>query len=279
MTDAPLEVTDDGLWTPDIKAHSLEKIRLHNRYAGIFTRAMAGKWPQLAYIGLYSGSGRARLAGTNRIFETSALAVVRQPVPFTDYIFVDNDPDCVRALPQRIRAINSSTKFTIVHSDVNESADVVRRALPSYSREKGLLSFCFVDPFDLQLRFDTIRRLSYLRVDLLILLMLGVDARRNLHRYLNDENSNRIGDLIASPDWRSEFAASDRKIIHFIVRKFDQAMQGLGYLSAADDLHEIKVVGMGVFQYALAFYSKSDLAKHFWRESRSSLNPQLGLGL
>lgn len=55
---------DDGLYLPTIRAHSLEKLRRHNYYAGMFAAAMAGKYGHLPYIGLYSGAGRARLQPT-----------------------------------------------------------------------------------------------------------------------------------------------------------------------------------------------------------------------
>lgn len=255
MDDAPLVVPDDGLYTPEIKRHSLEKIRLHNRYARNFATAMRQHWPQLAYVGLYSGAGRATVSGTGDIVETSALAVLRQPDAFTDYIYVDRDPRCVDALTARINALNVPAKFTVIQGDVNGSIAVVRQSLPSYSSRKGLLSFCFIDPFDLQLRFETIRQLSHLRMDFLVLLMLGVDGRRNIARYLLD-GSTRIGDLIDCPDWRSEYQAGGN-VIHFILGKFDEAVQRLGYLSAANDLHPIRVAGMGVLQYVLAFYARA----------------------
>lgn len=275
VSDAPLVVSDDGLYTPTIKQHSLEKIRLHNRYARIFASAMASKWPQLAYVGLYAGAGHAHVSGSNHIVETSALAVLRQPVRFTHYIYVDHDTDCIEALSKRAAVLQGDAAITAICADVNQSADAVRRALPSFSRTKGLLSFCFVDPFDLQLRFDTIRRMSDLRMDFLVLLMLGVDARRNFHRYLTDPTSTRIGELIDYPNWRESFRPNDRPL-HFLLSKFDEAMQRIGYMSAAEDSHPVKIAGMGVLQYMLAFYSKSDVGKKFWRETRSSLSEQLG---
>lgn len=277
-SDAPRSVADDGLYTPEIKRHSLEKIRLHNRYARIFASAMHKSWPQLAYVGLYAGAGRAHIAGTNEIVETSALTVLRQPDRFTDYVYVDRDPNCVQALTSRIHSIDPPTKVTIIPSDVNESVGAVRQALPPFSGSRGLLSFCFIDPFDLQLQFNTLRGLSPLRMDFLVLLMLGVDARRNFNRYLSDESSTRIGDLIDCPQWRDEYRTGSN-VIHFLLRKFDEAMQRLGYLSAAEDAHIVRAHGMGVLQYVLAFYSKNELGQKFWRESRSSLSSQLGLRL
>ena len=277
-SDAPRRVEDDGLYTPEIKLHSLEKIRLHNRYARIFATAMHNSWPQLAYVGLYAGAGRARITGTSEIVETSALAVLHQPTRFTDYVYVDRNPDCVEALTSRIRNIGAGTRFAVIPADVNESVGAVRRGLPPYSASRGLLSFCFIDPFDLQLKFNTIRSLSHLRMDFLVLLMLGVDARRNFNLYLTDESSTRIADLIDCPDWRGEYQTG-ANVIHFLLRQFDEAMQRLGYLSAADDAHVVRAAGMGVLQYVLAFYSKNELGRRFWRESRASLSPQLGFQL
>jgi hypothetical protein len=66
----------DDLYTPPIKQHSLEKISIHNRYAGLFNRAMKNKWPQRAYIGLYSGAGRAQVDPTGELVETTAMSVL-----------------------------------------------------------------------------------------------------------------------------------------------------------------------------------------------------------
>src|SRR4029077_4567853 len=74
---------DDELYLPSIKEHSLEKIRRHNYYARMFATSMKNKWPQRAYVGLYSGAGRARIEGTGEIIETTALSALRLADPFT----------------------------------------------------------------------------------------------------------------------------------------------------------------------------------------------------
>lgn len=72
---------DDGHYTPSIKEHSLRKIRLHNHYVSVFSTAMKDKWPQRAYLGLYSGPGRARVAGTGEIVATSAMSAMQFVTP------------------------------------------------------------------------------------------------------------------------------------------------------------------------------------------------------
>ena len=272
---------DDGLYLPEIKRHSLEKIAIHNRYAELFATAVRKKWPQRAYVGLYAGAGRARVVPTGEIVETSALVVVRQMYPFTHYVFADNNETCLGALRQRIEALNIAAACEFVPGDVNGVIAEIRRALPSYRRGMGLLSFCFVDPFDMTLQFSTIRALGDLRMDFLVLLMLGLDARRNLRSYLHDPTSTRVGDLIDSPDWRREFQDSgNRSIVKFILTRFDAAMSGLGYMPTTDDTRvSVYAAGTRVLQYILAFYTKSSLGQKLFKAARQSLTPQLGLDL
>ena len=271
--------SDDGLYLPSIRRHSLEKIGIHNRYAELFAAAVANKWAQRAYVGLYAGAGRARLVPSNEIVETSAISILKQRHPFTHHVFVDDDLDCLRALEQRATAIGRIQDCQFIHGDVNSSVPRILQALPSYSAEKGLLSFCFVDPFDIKLRFATIRALSRRRMDFLVLLMLGIDARRNLRLYRDDWSSTVVADFIDRPQWREELAASsDRNILRFLATKFDEAMVGLGYLHATETSRVVvKATGKNVPLYVLAFYSKHALGHRLWRAARDSLSPQLDM--
>jgi three-Cys-motif partner protein len=240
---------------------------------------MKAKWPQRAYIGLFSGAGRARVKETAEIVETTAMSVFRLPDPFTKYIFVDSEAQCTSALRHRIDALPSSHDVTILHGDANEIVDDIGHALPPFNYGNGLLSFCFVDPFSAELKFSTIAALGRLRMDFLILLMLGFDARLNFRRYFEDETSTRIADLVDCPTWRADFAnAKDRNVVRFLLRKFDEAMIRIGYrTSPPSHYHTVNVRGKGVMQYMLAFYSKHQKGQAFWEKSLTGLSPQIGL--
>jgi three-Cys-motif partner protein len=275
------KLEDDGLYTPTIKEHSLEKIRRHNYYAEMFATGMRKKWPQLAYIGLYSGAGRARLERSGEIVETTAVSALRLPDPFTKYIFVDSDERCTDALKGRIATLPSRHDVSILPGDVHGVVPLVGEALPEYGPGRGLLSFCFVDPFAADIKFQTLRALSAFRMDFLILLMLGWDARVNFRQYYDDPASTRIADLIDCPDWRREYASSpDRHVVRFLLRKFDEAMVRIGYLPASDDhYHRVTALGKGVLQYILVLYSKHPLGQQFWRDTLTGSAEQIGLGL
>ena len=240
-------------------------------------------WPQRAYIGLYSGAGRAKVEGTGKLVETSAMAVLRQEVPFTKYIFVDADERCITALERRIAALGAEHDVTLIHDDVNRAGPQILNAMPTYTTERGLLSLCFIDPFRADLRFDVIRQLSRYKMDFLVMLPLGYDLRRNLRRYLDDQDDTRVAALIDDPEWRLDWRAynrSDRHFVLFLLEKFDQAMERLGFRRREmQDTVNVRVAGMGVFLYALALYSKNERGQEFWKTTITGTNPQLDLDL
>jgi three-Cys-motif partner protein len=269
---------DDGLHTPAIKAHSVEKILRHDMYAHLFTTGMKNKWPQRAYIGLYSGAGRARLP-SGEIVETTAMGALRED--FTHYVFVDSDERCIKSLQTRARPLAAGRPIRFIHEDVNRAVPAIHRALPSYSRERGLLSLCFVDPFDASLQHATLADLaSRFRIDFLILLALSMDARRNFRKYYQDTTDDRIAKLIDAPDWREELDGSGEAVIPFLVRKFNEAMVRVGYEPALPlHHHPVRVSRMGVLLYYLVLYSKSKVGQQFWEKALGAADPQGALGI
>ncbi len=274
---------DDGLYMPSIKDHSLEKIKLHNYYVRLFSTGMKNRWPQRAYLGLYSGPGRARVK-TGEIVATTAISALQVPDPFTKYIFVDNDPKCIEALKARVRALDGDHDVSFVKKDVSEAVPAIVRKMPSYSKDKGLLSFCFVDPFSAKLDFNVFRALgSRYKMDFLVLLMLGRDVRTNFQRYFSDESNTRITDLIDDKSWRKEWV--DRKLqprglVRFVLEKFGEAMTTLGYQSTTlDEAQPIRLAHGNVLQYYLVFYSKHDRGHAFWNATRQGVDDQLNLPL
>lgn len=272
---------DDGLHTPSIKAHSIEKVRVHNAYASIFSTAMKDKWPQRAYVGLYSGPGRARIDGTGEIVETTAMSALRLRDPFTKYVFVDRDPNCVEALKARAATVPGAD-VTVIQEDVERATERVIDAMPDFGPGQGLLSFCFIDPFSAELDFDVIRTLgSRYRMDFLILLMLGRDIRTNFRRYLEDPSDTRVARLVDDPQWREEWLAEPRRpddLLPYLHRKFDQAMTKLGYPPTPPAAsHSVRVEGKNVFLYSLVFYSKDPLGQRLWKAARKAIDLQYGL--
>ena len=86
----------------------------------------------------------------------------RRPLslPFGYLVFVDNEPRCISALETRVDRLGGDYKVSYIERDVSQAIPDIMAAMPSYSKEKGLLSFCFVDPFSAELDFEVFRRLA-----------------------------------------------------------------------------------------------------------------------
>ena len=120
-------------------------------------------------------------------------------------------------------------------------------------------------------------------MDFLITLPLGFDLRRNLRRYLENEEDERVARLIDDPHWRAEWRdrqQADRYFVGFALEKFNEAMERLGYRRREmKDTVPIKVTGMCVYLYSLALYTKHPLGEKFWKTTIAGTAQQTELEL
>src|SRR4051812_28957137 len=96
------ELEDDGLLTPPVGDWGEDKYKRLALYAEIFTKSMKGKWGSRVYIDLFSGAGRARIKGTNKIVPGSPLIALGITDKFDRYIFCELDTDRMSALQARV---------------------------------------------------------------------------------------------------------------------------------------------------------------------------------
>ena len=68
-----------------------------------------------------------------------------------------------------------------VAGDCNKRADEILAQIPAHSPNHRVLSLCFVDPFDIGIKFETLRKLSERRkIDFLVLLALYLHLLHDL---------------------------------------------------------------------------------------------------
>jgi three-Cys-motif partner protein len=148
-----------------------------------------------AYIELFSGPGRSLIRGTKRIIDGSPLVAFKAAqasVPFTEMHFNDFDAQKSSAVDARIRALGGTP---ICYSD---PADVAVDKIVAAVNPSGL-HFAFLDPYNLEgLSFDIIRKLSKLKVDMLIHVSVQ-DLQRNLDDY---SKQGGVFDTFA-PGWKA----------------------------------------------------------------------------
>ena len=274
-----IPVEDDGLIIPEVGPWGETKYKLVGGYCQIFTTGMKNKWDKLVYIDLFSGAGYAKIKGTNRIVKSSALISLSVSHKFDKYIFCEENEEKLSALKVRVEREFPDADVDYVLGDSNQNIEKIISIVPKHSSGKSVLRFCFVDPFSLNLDFNTIEKLSKVgKIDFLILLALLMDANRNFIYYI-EENSTKIEVFIKNPKWREPFQKADihsSDFIKFLSDQYDQNMKNLGYVEPVDK-HRVKIDDKNIPLYYLAFYSKNPKGNDFYKKVEKYLSSQQSL--
>jgi three-Cys-motif partner protein len=271
-------IENDGLQIPDVGAWAKEKYCLVQTYCSMFTQSMQPpKWQSLVYIDLFAGAGYAKIRETSEIVPTSALLSLGIQKQFNRYIFCDIDCDNNAALQARVKRLFPEVDAHFICCDVNESVPEILSHIPKANRDFKVLAFCFVDPFKLDnLAFSTIEKLSTYFMDFLVLVPTDMDANRNVSPYTAPTN-NVVAKFIGKNEWRDRWNGTQKKQFGlFVLDEFSAHMQELKYKPQEDSVL-IRNYQKNAPLYRLAFYSRHDIAKKFWKETKKYNNPQTSL--
>jgi three-Cys-motif partner protein len=268
----------DELVAPVVGEWTRQKhLKLWN-YLGIFTTGMKNQHDRRVFIDLFAGAGKARVRGTGDWLLGSPLLALSVRDPFDRCIFCEKDADKAEALSIRARQTRRSEEIHVLNLDANEDIGPVESLIPA----GHTLTFCFVDPYDIAVNFRNIERLARgRRMDVLILLAVQMDARRNLSTYLRDDNQ-KITRLLGRPEWQAEWhraAAEGTPFGLWLTRAFTLSMQGIGYATPRDaDLQSVTLKDSGNHGlYYLAFYSKHPRGYDFWRKAMKYGSAQISM--
>lgn len=271
---------DDGLVTPVVGDWSEDKYQLVRCYASIFATSMTNKWECLVYVDLYAGAGRSKVGDARgKIVPATPLLVLDVPHPFTNYIFCELDPLKLDALKQRIARSHPTRDVRFVEGDCNERVDEIAALIPPYSKSYRVLTFCFVDPYNIgSLSFATLERLSWnRRIDFLVLIASGMDANRNRDLYLRSE-STAVSGFVGSGNWRDRWQSARLSFGDFVADQFGVAMRKISYVyDGLPGLQLVRSTEKNLALYHLGVFSKHPLGAEFWQKCRQSTKAQRSL--
>ena len=273
---------DDGLISNLIGPWAEDKYRYMGMYAEMFSTGMKNKWPRRLYLDLFSGPGYSRVRDTDKVVLGSPMIALSLPDPFDEYVFADENPEALDALRTRVGRLDRKVPVTYIPGDANIAvARIVE--LVSATPSKRTLSFCFLDPYKLNIHFQTVQRIAEGRsVDFLILLALYIDANRNIQWYVGDDNSTIdlfLGDGTWRPRWKTAERAGN-SIVQFLANEYSTRMAQIGYLPMAiDDMIKVRTTEKRLPLYYLAFFSKHQKGLEFWGQVKKYAPDQLSLSL
>jgi three-Cys-motif partner protein len=201
-----LRVEDDGLPTGEVNCWAEEKYRLLSLYDELFSSGMKHKWDRRVYVDLYAGAGYSHIQGTQTYLKGSPILALTVGSPFDKYIFCEEKEYLIGALKLRVDRIAPEADVEYICGSCDAKIDEICAAIPKGSSVDRVLSLCLVDPFDFGMKFDTIRRLSQVYIDFVVLLAIGMDANRNYDHYV-DGDSPKIDEALGNTEWRERWKA------------------------------------------------------------------------
>jgi len=246
---------DDGLYVQEVKEHSKDKHYFLLRYIDAFTTSMREKW-ELHYIDLFAGAGIERLSESGGLDWGSPLIAAQTRYAFARLHLCEKNRRKYEALAQRVGKLSANPQ--VLHGDANEKIDDIVREIPQAS-----LSLAFLDPYGLHLAFDTVKKLSDIRADLIIFFPDRLDALRNWERhYLENPHSNLDRCLGPGADWRSILNQAPQERWAEVLRElYVQQIKSLGYT----EFEYRRIHTKGHPLYMLIQCSRNELAGKLWR--------------
>ena len=164
------QIVDDSLPCPEVGRWAETKHSMVALYATLFASGIKAKWDNRTYIELYAGSGYNRIEGSDRLIAGSPLRVLQLKDRFNNYIFCEKTPALLEAMEIRVARHAPWAKVSHIAGDCNSMVQEICVAIPAASSGYRVLSLCFVDPFDIGIKFETLRVLSTKYIDFLVLL-------------------------------------------------------------------------------------------------------------
>lgn len=275
-------VADDGLITHPIGPWAEDKYRYVGMYAEMFATGMKNRWPRRVYLDLFCGPGHSRIRDSGRTVLGSPMIALSLPDAFDSYVFADENPEALEALRLRVARLQPQYPVTYIPGDANHAVTRILETITDNSGAKTL-SFCFVDPYKLNIHFETVQRIADGRpVDFLILLALYIDANRNIQWYVEEQNKT-IDLFLGDPTWRVRWRAAKQErvsIVEFLANEYSARMAQIGYLPMAlHDMIKVRTYEKRLPLYYLAFYSKHKRGLEFWGHVKRYAPDQLALPL
>ena len=275
---AQLAAQDDGLPFAEVRQWAEDKYTLVSMYDALFSTGMKNKWQSRVYIDLFSGPGLVSLENANRFLWGSPIQALLVKDRFDKYIFCERVPRYLEALKKRVGRLFPEADVSFVLGDCNEQVEEICRSIPKASKSHRVLSFCFVDPFNLRVKFSTVRRIADQFVDFLVLLALHMDANRN-ERIYTSTNNHRLDEFLGGPEWRNHWSkrSTDIQFPRFLAEEYALQMTALGYLPVP--FHLMKQIRSDVRNlplYHLALFSRNDMAEKYWKQVLKYATPQRG---
>lgn len=257
-------LTSDGKPAISLGIWFMDKLHYLKEYCSIFSTGMKNKWEHRIYIDLFSGPGICITEDTGVEQYGSPLISLNCKTPFTHYYFIDKNRDFIETL--RYRSQDYQSNKTFINKDCNYAIDELLNQLP----KKYAIFFTFIDPFNFEIEFNSIKKLTANRpMDLLITFHIG-SLKRSIH-----QPSLKMKKFFPPLDWKELYRVSyiSGKIHErLLLDKYEEGLREVGY-KYFDDCILTRTIKNAPLYY-LIFATKNEKGKEFY--SKISMRSRTG---
>lgn len=213
-----------GSWTE-------QKLQAFEKYVNAYLTIMLNQrrkfngWPQtIIYIDGFAGCGDRFFTKDQdtlsfselnideseiKVYKGSAERVVKLDKKFDEYYFIDTDENALNKLKTKIEPhFDEKSKYVFWQKDINAALIESSNYL-----DNSKVALILLDPFGMQLNWESIEKLKNKKVDIWILLPSGVIINRLLDRQKNLKNINKLESFfgITSDEIQKEFYESKKE--------------------------------------------------------------------
>ncbi|MHB9036108.1 MAG: three-Cys-motif partner protein TcmP [Armatimonadota bacterium] len=204
-----------GSWTQ-------EKLEILRKYLEAYTTVMKRQAFETLYIDAFAGTGycgkreehdEQQLSIFEDLAEEDSQAYIKGSArialevepSFSHYIYVDLDPrNCARLEELKTEYHDKADRIEVIHGDANEQIQRLIKTMSWHNKRRAVM---FLDPFAMQVRWETIRSVAKSgAIDLWYLFPISA-VNRMLPRSgkMQEGWAERLNDLFGADDWRECF--------------------------------------------------------------------------
>ena len=191
--------------TLPIQPWSKDKLDLLGKYLHAYTRIMRQQtWLRgCSYVDAFAGGGQFIDQDTSDYVDGSPLVALACEPAFDDYSFIERSPAKVSQLEQHAEPFRTKRQINIMRDDANTV--LVRDVASTVRRQYYRRGFVFVDPYGLQVKWDTIKALAETRaldvfINFPIMAITRVLPRESTPNTLMPAS---LGEMFLDPGWIS----------------------------------------------------------------------------
>ena len=270
--------SDDGFATAEVEAWQRAKQHFIDIYLKANTNRIDLRNKNKLIIDIGCGPGFNVSDDGLGAFVGSPLRALALDETINRFIFIDRDPDYLRALDVRVKKFFPQKNVLLLDGNINEVIETLPHYIPAKQDKLPNAPLALVDTYSFDVHFETIQLLSELNVDLLLINAFPHTGIHTYEFYL-DEQRELLNDFFGFPWARvgeMNEIKSDEQFFLLAMKAYGQQLKSLGY-NVATSLQKYTPAIGGSPYFQIAYCTKSRLFNKVHKEATSNSVQQIDL--